>query len=284
MMRNFHYINILFCLMMAYVVNSCSQDVSTSNHSQLVVEGWIDAGEHPVVKLTRTVALNTDEFQLDSLSRYVERWAKVSISDGEKTEVMVGRYDKNYFPPFVYTTYDMRGEVGKEYKLMVETPDGILAEAKTTIPAPAKIDSFKVEPTDMDGFYQLYAYTTCKERCKLFTMVEDAVDGEQTEYHSAELGLLDKGMIGSDNRISVKRGYYNLKKHTPFFRRFGIVKVKFSTLNDESYDFWRSFEDLIALSRVPLMPVNTNLKSNVKGALGYWCGYGSTFYEVFIIE
>ena len=28
------------------------------------------------------------------------------------------------------------------------------------------------------------------------------------------------------------------------------------------------------------MPVNSNLKSNVQGALGYWLGYGSSFYAV----
>ena len=39
---------------------------------------------------------------------------------------------------------------------------------------------------------------------------------------------------------------------------------------------------MIGLSRVPLVAVNTNLKSNVKGALGYWCGYGSTYYKVTI--
>ncbi|MGO5243946.1 hypothetical protein ACTQ16_01355 [Prevotella sp. LCP21S3_D2] len=40
---------------------------------------------------------------------------------------------------------------------------------------------------------------------------------------------------------------------------------------------------MLALSRIPLMPVNTNLKSNVHGALGYWQGYGSSFYEVRIM-
>ena len=60
------------------------------------------------------------------------------------------------------------------------------------------------------------------------------------------------------------------------------VWVKLATLDDASYDFWRSFEDLVALSRVPLMPVAENLKSNVTGALGYWCGYGSEVYSVSI--
>ena len=129
-------------------------------------------------------------------------------------------------------------------------------------------------------YFQLVAYVSdSNKRCKLFTMVE----GEQTEYYSSQIGLFDVGMIGEDGRVIVKRGRKNLDKNvSPFFKRGDKVWVKLATLDDASYDFWRSFEDLVALSRVPLMPVSENLKSNVKGALGYWCGYGSEVYSVSI--
>ena len=109
------------------------------------------------------------------------------------------------------------------------------------------------------------------------------VEGEQTEYYSSQIGLFDVGMIGEDGRVVVKRGRKNLDKNvSPFFKRGDKVWVKLATIDDASYDFWRSFEDLVALSRVPLMPVAENLKSNVTGALGYWCGYGSEVYSVSI--
>lgn len=270
----------MIVLSLSFLLGGCSQDVSTSCQSQLVVEGWIDAGGFPVVKLTRTIPLGDDALSLDSLSRYMDRWAKVTISDGERTEVLAGRYDKKYFPPFIYTTYDMRGEEGKEYTLRVEASDGKVAEARTRIPVSAKIDSFRVEPTDVDSLFQLYAYTSYRGKCKLFTQVV----GKQREMSSAELGLFAEGMIGEDGKLSVKRGRDNLQKDfTPFFKKDEVVRVKFSSLTDEGYAFWRSFEDMLALSRIPLMPVNTNLKSNVHGALGYWQGYGSSFYEVRIM-
>lgn len=145
----------MIVLSLSFLLGGCSQDVSTSSQSQLVVEGWIDAGGFPVVKLTRTIPLSDDALSLDSLSRYMDRWAKVTISDGERTEVLAGRYDKKYFPPFIYTTYDMRGEEGREYSLRVEASDGKVAEARTRIPVSAKIDSFRVEPTDVDSLFQL---------------------------------------------------------------------------------------------------------------------------------
>ncbi len=267
-------------LAMCFLLMGCYEYTETSSQTQLVVEGWIDAGDFPVVKLTKTLHFGKKEaIELDSLSKYVERWAKVSISDGERTEVMVGRYDRRYFPPFIYMTYDMRGEVGKEYVLKVETPDGIVAEAKTTIPQVETVDSFRVEPTEVDSLFQLYAYTNCKRRCKFFTEVVD----EDTEFFSSELGLLDVGMIGKDGKVSVRRGRSNMVKDSNHYFKSGeIVRVKFATLDDASYDYWRSFEDMIALSRVPLLPVSSNLKSNVEGALGYWCGYGSTFYQVLV--
>ena len=94
---------VMIVLSLSFLSGGCSQDVSTSSQSQLVVEGWIDAGGFPVVKLTRTIPLSDDALSLDSLSRYMDRWAKVTISDGERTEILAGRYDKKYFPPFIYT-------------------------------------------------------------------------------------------------------------------------------------------------------------------------------------
>ena len=67
----------MIVLSLSFLLGGCSQDVSTSSQSQLVVEGWIDAGGFPVVKLTRTIPLSDDALSLDSLSRYMDRWAKV---------------------------------------------------------------------------------------------------------------------------------------------------------------------------------------------------------------
>ena len=138
-MKNSYSYIVMIVLSLSFLLGGCSQDVSTSSLSQLVVEGWIDAGGFPVVKLTRTIPLSDDALSLDSLSRYMDRWAKVTISDGERTEVLAGRYDKKYFPPFIYTTYDMRGEEGREYSLRVEASDGKVAEARTRIPVSAKM-------------------------------------------------------------------------------------------------------------------------------------------------
>lgn len=108
---------LLFCLLL---FNGC---VETSNlddfEYKLVVEGWIKEGEAPHVILTQNKPLlsNIDSTSIEDM---VVRWAKVSVSDGEETEVLSGRIDKNYFPPFIYRGSRLSGEAGKTYTLKVE--------------------------------------------------------------------------------------------------------------------------------------------------------------------
>lgn len=283
----------LFWLSLLFVIASfaaCEENDEATAPSELVVEGWIDAGEFPVVKLTSTIALTYDGIATDDLSQYVDKWARVSLSDGEREIIMVGKATKSYYPPYIYTTSEMRGEQGKTYRLRVEASDGTVAEAVTTIPAPVAIDSFSVEPVggtlDEDyedvpqvARYQLYAYTRDRRRCKLFTRVMNRDD----EFLSAYLGIIDSNMIGDNGRIAVNRGRTNLEKgFSPYFGETDTVLVKFSAVNDDSYEFWRDFEDMADLSRNPLFPVTKDLHSNITGALGYWFGYGSTFYVVSI--
>lgn len=267
---------------------ACADHDEATAPSELVVEGWIDAGEFPIVKLTRTLALTYEGIDIDDINQYVDRWARVILSDGEREVVMIGRSARAYYPPYIYTTSEMRGEVGKTYHLRVEASDGTVAEASTTIPSPVSIDSFAVEPVGgtldqnyedatNDPRYQLYAYTPNRRRCKLFTWVK----GRDTEFLSAHLGINDSTIIADDGRISVSRGRTNLdKSYSPYFGENDTVMVKFSAINDDAYEFWRDFEDMADLSRNPLFPVTKNLHSNVSGALGYWFGYGSTFYSV----
>ncbi len=281
-MLTFRFNTLVSLLSAAVACLSCSTYEETTGAEGFVVEGWIDSGRFPEVRITRTMALNTDGMSVDSLDKYIERWARVAVCDGERTVVLTGRHDRNRFPPYIYTTGEMRGEAGKTYTLTVETSDGQHAEAVTTIPEPALLDSFSVvRVAGNDTLCQLYGYTRNRGKCKLFTRVV-GLDGE---YGSSYLGLYDVGMIGEDGKVTISRGRTNLKKDfTPFFPSGVTVLVKFSAIDSVAFRFWRGFEDMTVLSRNPLFPVTNNLQGNVKGALGYWFGYGSSFYSVWLSD
>ena len=279
-MKHSSIIFLIVCLALVALVSGCNEEKTTLAEKRLVVEGWIDSGEFPVVKLTRTMPLGVDhKVDIDKLSDYVERWAKVTISDGERSEVMVGRYDKNYFPPFVYTSYEMRGEVGKTYTITVETDNGERAMARTTIPEPMQLRDVCSKPADGGDGYLIYGYTDERKKCKLF--VENY--WEDKEFQSMSMGLYDSDMYTDEGKVTMKNSLTAwTEEYTPYFKKGDTVIVKVAALDDKSYDFWRSYEDMSMLSRLPMVPMTSNLKSNVQGALGYWCGYGVSVYMVVV--
>lgn len=279
-MKHSSIIILIVCLALVALVSGCNEEKTTLAEKRLVVEGWIDSGEFPVVKLTRTMPLGVDhKVDIDKLSDYMERWAKVTISDGERSEVMVGRYDKNYFPPFVYTSYEMRGEVGKTYTITVETDNGERAMAQTTIPEPMQLRDVCSEPTDGGDGYLIYGYTDERKKCKLFVRNY----WEDKEFQSMSMGLYDSDMYTDEGKVTVKNSLTAwTEEYTPYFKKGDTVIVKVAALDDKSYDFWRSYEDMSMLSRLPMIPMTSNLKSNVQGALGYWCGYGVSTYMVVV--
>lgn len=274
----------VWTVMTVALATGCNRDVGPSDPTGIVVEGWIDSGRFPVVILTRPIVVTYEYQDLDQLENYLVRWARVAVSDGEREVVLTGHKDRFYYPPYIYTTTEMRGEPGKTYRLTVDCTDGTHAEAVTTIPQPATIDSFRIAGTAAsDTLRQLYAYIhdPHTEQCqyKLFTHVDRTPYG----YMSAYLGLTRTDLLQPNGEIGVNQGRLNqAKEFTPYFTTGSSVTVKLARIDDTAYRYWRAFEDMADLSRNPLFPVTTNLNGNVKGGLGFWFGYGATYYHVTI--
>lgn len=277
-MISFRLLRAVPALAVALAFAACERGFGDAAEPQLVVEGWIDSGGFPVVMLSRTVPI-TDEYRPTSeLADYVERWARVAVADGQREVVLVGRHDADCFPPYVYTTSDLRGEPGHTYRLTVDCTDGTHAEATATIPEPAPIDSFAVEPVaHADSLRQVYAFVGGRrDSCfyKLFTHVL----GKPYGYMSAYLGIAEGRMLPADGKMPVNPGRLNIDSDfTPCFEAGDTVMVKLASITEEAYRFWRDFEDMTTLSRNPLFPVTNNLHSNIDGGLGYWFGYGASF-------
>ena len=126
---------IFMCLAICLLLGSCGEKHQPEDIPQIVVEGWIESDGYPVVMLTTTVSIGEDAKDWTSLKDNILRWAKVSISDGVHEEILTGRMDNSYFPPYIYTTSRMKGESGKTYTLKVEY-GGRTVTAQTTIPDP----------------------------------------------------------------------------------------------------------------------------------------------------
>ena len=244
----------------------------------MVVEGWIEDGGHPVVMLTSTVPVSEQETSIDSLGQYLIRWARVAVSDGERTVVLSGKYTKDYFPPYIYTTAALLGEAGKTYTLTVDY-DGQHASASTTIPHSVPLERlYATVKNEADSAYTIHAvfsHDASRQRYyKLFT----CIPSQSKQFYSAFMGLFDCTMLDNPAEVLVNSGMSidNFGNYKARFLKGDTVLVKLCTMDEASYRFWYDWGDSENFASNPFMPATSNPVSNVKGALGYWCGYGSS--------
>lgn len=266
-----------FLLFTIMLISACDDDAGIHNQSsQLVVEGWIQNDQFPVVILTRTVPVSTEFQEMNDLKDYIIYWAKVTITDGTDTVVLTGMYDDNYFPPYIYTTGRMRGQTGKTYQLFVDYKD-FHATATTTIPSTPQLDEFKVERlTDVDTLYKIKACFTDNPNEKNYYQLFTRVGTKSIQYTAAYLGSINDEVIDNHTEVTVYNGHrLDTKAYTPYFTINDTVSVKLAQVTKEGYLFWDQYTKNQSLSSNMFLSTIADVPSNVKGALGYWNGYGA---------
>ncbi len=260
-------------LLFALLTAACTVD-KIAEH--LVVDGWIEDGKYPVVILTSSVAVVEGEMDYDDLQRHVLKWATVSVSDGENTYMLMGKQDDHYFPPYIYTSYSLKGQAGKTYTLNVRYGE-TEASAVTTIPAPQTLthiapnvnedgSTIKVGFTPQDDSYYFFFTKRAQKDSTYLPCMYTLVDGSTVngEYEGIVFPGFD--IMGSEYDWHFQSGDH--------------VSVRFCTLDREAHAYWKAINDQWIFSRSPFFPVHSGAPSNVSGGYGYWAGYGSTYYEV----
>ena len=104
-------------LVVALVSCDPDWDFDSDYESEVVVEGGIEADGFAKVYLSQSKILNSTWDSI-AVSKLPVTSAKVTVSDSDRTEILVGRMDKGRLPYFVYTGSQIRGEVGKVYTLL----------------------------------------------------------------------------------------------------------------------------------------------------------------------
>lgn len=263
---------------------SCSGDYLPEQNDELVVEGWIEDNGFPVVILTKNINISNKYQSLDSLSSCIVRWAKVTVSDGEKSVVLTGRYMKGYTPPYIYTTSHYRGEAGKTYQLTVEYGD-FHATATTTIPKTQKIDELTVERcAQSDTLYQISLRYNDDEAEQNYYQIFTRVGGRDVrQYLAAYLGTIDNRVVKPKTKIPVYRGRdINTLDYTPYYTINDTVAVKFAHIDRTSYNFWYDYTRNLTTAGNMFFATAASLRSNIIGGTGYWCGMGSDIKYVAI--
>ena len=261
-------IPILFLTMLA----ACSKQ-EEAGESTLVVEGWIENGDHPVVMVSESIGIATGrEMAAADMLDHIAKWAKVSVSDGEHTEILTGLTDTRYFPPYIYTTSKITGEVGKTYTLKVEYKD-YKVEASTRIPEPVPIDTVFVQSVTDSTAALRVGFTDppqAGQYYKVFTKTENI----DSHYHpSAMTNLSDESLNGYTEVFLYSTQRLMDYVDFPNIHIGEVMWIKLCTMDRKSFDYWNNFEIMLA-SNTMYTYYESDLDSNLDGAQGYWAGYG----------
>jgi hypothetical protein len=276
--------SLLYIICLLAFLASCSDVKIPSQRPEIVVEGWIEDGGFPVVIVTSSIPIDTEYHEWDEIGKYIIRWAKVSVSDGEREVVLVGGVDKDYFPPYIYTTSRMMGEAGKTYTLKVEY-SGRVETATTTVPASVPLEYVKV--VKKDGGYGVLAGLKDNRQTKDYYRFFSMVEGHDSTYVPSFLGLVDDAVLSDGVNEIYVNGAFNdnwgtVEKSPTHYEEDDVVRLRLSTMDEVSYAYWSDYDDVASLSTNQFFPVNKKIRSNVSSGMGYWAGYGSSYYKVSI--
>lgn len=314
-MKFYRYIILTTCflLIVSFLV-SCEKEIKMKTiipKNAIVVEGHIENDLQPYVLLTKNSPFFGD-INVNDLGSYFIHNAIITVSTDDDSVRLV-EYNAAFiktlpdtqvialaarfgikigttqdFPDIsIYTINpsdsDFIGKIGKRYNLRIEV-EGKIITATTTIPTPVFFDSLWITPHPnymyADSFFQLQG-----------KLLDPPMPGNYYRYFTqsnngpwliSDNSVFDDAFFnGKDFKIFIPKGhpmgfpgeqnfntsgYWNLKD--------SVCSVKLCQIDKEHYDFWRTLEANRQSQGNPFSSV-VYVKSNVKGAIGVWGGYGS---------
>lgn len=276
---------------------------------KIVVEASIATGGVPSVILTRNFPYFGSITVSDIANNYV-RNAEVAVSDGETTvnldeicfsdftpeqlEELGIEIDDSLAADFDFCIYtlllpSMVGENGKTYSLNINTPDGDVLSAVTSIPQPVALDSFWTEQhnnPDYPEYYRLYTQfkdpDTLGNYYRYFTQ-----RNEEPEYPGFNSVFDDLLVNGVEFFFPVDRAVpkgAEIEFDTfGYFELGDTVTVRWTSIDKTTYDFFQTLE--YSLNSSSPLGTTSSIRHNIEGGIGVWAGYGvGTIYTTIITE
>lgn len=268
------------CILTVLILAACTPQLPDSPET-LVVEGWIENDAAPMVFITSSISATFREQGITDLIGHLATTATASITcDGVKYPLTPAIND-DYVLPLCYTSNTLKGVTGSTYLLQVDWK-GMHAEATTTIPAPAGIDSIAVEhhPYD-DTLYIVKAHIVPAPGVRYYRFFSMTA-GRDSTYGPSYIGTFDS-QLHADEMAAVNRSTQNPIRYDGHYHCMGdSVLFKLASIDSTAYQFWNAFDESGIFSHAALIPYSSNLKGNLTGALGYFFGYGISPYAVTI--
>ena len=263
---------------------SCVHDPKPSR-DMLVVEGWIEDNDYPMVFVTSSITSTFREQGLTDIMDHLALDAEVKITYAGKSYQLFPKLDPNYLMTIYYTTKNLKGKVGGTYRLDVNWR-GLHASGTTTIPEHGSIDSIAVERNkSIDTLYVVKAHIVPTPSEHRYYRFFTQVIGQDKAYTASVNGLYDSELVREEDMIFANRGYSNpLDSVQAYYQLGDSVHVKLASMDSDSYRFWSKYNENIVFGSLAVMPYSTNLEGNLDGALGYFAGYATDVYKIRVRE
>lgn len=276
------------------ILAACNNDVELGEASiepVIVVDGRIEHGKYAEVFLTKGFPVLAKYDSLFIFNTFLN-YAKVELfDDAGNTEILTLFKDKDYFPPYVYRTINIKGKCGSKYRLKVSV-DGKIIYAETSIPdlpyvsfSTEKVDSLHIKiiaHIDDPPFEQNFYYYRTKRLGddKIFvpslesTFSDFSFNGEQFQK-TLQMGLKENlvNVFNDDDAPHVEQDEYLLTD---------TVWVRFSTITSQSYELLNSTFLHLQSRDNPFTIATNKIKSNVDGGVGHFIGLGTVQGAIYL--
>jgi hypothetical protein len=293
--------NVVYCISFILLCTGCERSIvlETSNvEPKLVVEATIENNTLPFVVLSRSLNYFSD-LSNDDLSATFEHDAIVTLSDETNTSVLKEySYTNDSGFTFYYYSSDIDqprdaiyGKFGTTYYLSITTSKGEQYSASTTIPLLRKtLDSLWWKPA---------VALEDTNKVVLFGLFNDPPGlGDYVRYFTATNGnnffpgytsaFDDRVVDGTTYTFQIPAGYNPADsidvndESFGFFDKGDTVVVKFSNIDKQSFEFWRTWEFSYQSIGNPFSSPISVISNISGGALGSFCGYASQFKKIII--
>ncbi len=281
--------------------------------NDIVVEGYIEASKNPIptyVVLTKSIPFfksltNISDIYISGAYVWVE---DITTKDSiQLTEFCFASLPPNlkkqaaalfgvnvdsvgdYFNPCVY--YDFYGKLkpknNQTYKLHVRLPDGRELNSSTTIPRKIDVDSVQfIKPPGVntnDTMAQMRVLINDPKGKDFYRYLVSTNNGTYLANRSSVTndGFFDGQPIKFNLFNAVPRGAKVDASISGLFKRGDTVSVKFSTIDETTFNFWSTLEYNANSSGSPFASY-TLVKNNIVGGIGLWGGYSDVFIDTIV--
>ncbi len=308
---------IIALIITAFILTNCEKEVILdlpTPVTKIVVEGSIETGAAPIVTINQNFPYFGTISAEDIANNYV-RGATVIVSDGtneaqleefcwsqltEEQKELIAQFAGGALPDSipagfdfcVYTFFSFNppivGQNGKTYTLHITTAEGKELHATTTIPLPIPIDSLWTEQSldpDLANYYRVFARLQDPDTLGNYYRYYTQRQGEP--MYPGFRSVYDDMLINGKNIFfpldkGIFKGAEIDFKTYGYFEKHDTVTVKWTTIDHDTYSFWRSLE-FSSNSSSPLGG-SSQVNHNIEGGIGIWGGYCISTLETIVIE